>query len=33
MSDKEKKLTGKYTDLEPRLNAAFQKYEEVRGFL
>jgi hypothetical protein len=33
MPNKEKEPTGKYTDLEPRLNAAFQKYEEVRGFL
>jgi len=33
MTDKEKRPTAKYIDLEPRLNAAFQKYEEVRGFL
>jgi hypothetical protein len=33
MTDKEKKAASGFTELEPRLNAAFQKYLEVRGFL
>ncbi|MBN2198812.1 MAG: peptide chain release factor 2 [Candidatus Aminicenantes bacterium] len=33
MNDKGKKVASGFTDLEPRLNAAFQKYLEVRGFL
>ncbi len=33
MANKDKKPASGYTDLEPRLNTAFQKYREVRGFL